>query len=145
LFCHTIAAQENFVTAGGEILLSESSITFSIGQVFYQETQTSNKLEKLNVGVQQPYASYVFTDPFKVKLEILAYPNPTIDNLNLVIKDYKLQELTYTLFTINSKLIQTGKITQEQTVINMGNLPSGIYLLHVIGWVNQGNFKIIKN
>lgn len=139
------SAQSGFVTTGGETTSNEGSITFSIGQNFYDSTTLSpDGFYYLNQGLQIPYIEFI---PLKIKLDVLAYPNPTIDNLNLLILDYEKQnqDLQYFLFSIDGKLVMNNKITSELTSINMQHLPKAIYLLQVFGSVLQANFKIIKN
>lgn len=138
----TILSQENFVATGEEEEGNFGSITYSIGQIFFQETD--NEKVKLNTGLQTPYYSYVFTEPLKIKLELSVYPNPTVSNVTLLIKDYKPQNLNYKLFSIEGKLIRSGIISQAITSIYMDNLPSSTYILYVVGWINQGSIKIIK-
>lgn len=142
MICQTISAQKNFVTAGGEDFSINGSITYSIGQVIFQNTSFNNSF-KLNVGVQIPFLEG-FIAPVESNFKLDGYPNPTTDIFNLLIKEYQLQDLTFQLSTIDGKLIDTAKIEQELTVINMENYPSGIYVLNVIGLSVQGSIKIIK-
>lgn len=138
-----LSAQENFVTSGGEEVSTSGSITYSIGQVFYDIT-SSNDLYYINQGLQIPYIEF---QPLKIKLDVVAYPNPTIGILNISIIDYKFQnqDLKYFLFGIDGKLIMSDKIVGELTSIDLEHLPKGIYLLQIVGSVVQANIKIIKN
>ncbi len=76
---------------------------------------------------------------------ISAYPNPTTDFLNLKVERYEDRNLSYQLFDVNGKIIETKKLKSEQTSINMRNLVPATYFIHII----QNNkkvktFKIIK-
>ena len=62
------------------------------------------------------------------------------------VKEYDLTNLEYTLFDLQGRIISNGKITQNETQIEMGHLSSTNYFLKV----SQANkdlktFKIIKN
>ena len=74
-----------------------------------------------------------------------AYPNPTTDYLTLKIENITIENLTYQLFDVSAKLIESKKIIGNETSIPTGNLTPAIYFLKV----NQGNiivktFKIVK-
>jgi hypothetical protein len=84
----------------------------------------------------------------KINLVVSAYPNPTTDYFILTVKDFELSTLplSFSLYDINGKLLQTEKIEGSETRIVMSGLVSNIYLVKVV----QGNkeaktFKIIKN
>lgn len=144
LVVQTVAAQENFVTTGDEILSTNGSVTYTVGQIFYQETQTSDESIQLNTGVQIPYSAYVFINPTRTKLEITAYPNPTIDQLIIEIKDYNDEKLSIYISAVNGSFIEKIIISEKQTIINMQNWSTGIYLFHVVGRGFQKYLKIIK-
>ena len=59
-------------------------------------------------------------------LEFIIYPNPTSDVLNFV---HNYQDVNYTMYTIDGKLIKTGKL--ENTQINVSDIKTGIYLLQL--------------
>lgn len=142
LFFQSAASQENFVSAGGEEKSGYGSVTYTIGQIFFQES--TREVFTIYSGLQIPYSAYIFTDPLNVKLEILIYPNPTTDYITISVKDYLLQKLKFQLFSIDGKLIESREITQENTVINMEKLATSTYMLNVVGWITQGSYKIIK-
>ena len=57
-------------------------------------------------------------------LEFIIYPNPTSDVLNFV---HNYQDVNYTMYAIDGKLIKTGKLENAQ--INVSDIKTGIYLL----------------
>ena len=78
--------------------------------------------------------------------ELTAYPNPSTTILNLQIKDAATKKLTYSLYSIDGKLISQQPINNDLTVIPTSTLVNGIYLLQVKD-NNKSikSFKIIKN
>ncbi len=143
----TVSAQESVNATGGNASGSGGSASYSIGQVVYTtNTGTSGSVAQ---GVQQPYEISVVTGLEEAKginLSVSAYPNPTTDFLELKVESEKLKDLSYQLYDMNGKLLQSEKITGNQTSIVMSNLVPATYFVKVI----QGNkevktFKIIKN
>jgi hypothetical protein len=141
-----LQAQESVNATGGNASGSGGSATYSVGQVVYTtHTGTNGSVAQ---GVQQPFEISVETAIEEAKgiSLIMAYPNPTTDYLELKVDSEKLKDLSFQLYDMNGKLLQSEKITGNQTRIGMGNLVPAIYFVKVI----QNNkevkvFKIIKN
>jgi len=142
-----LQAQESVNATGGNASGSGGSASYSVGQVVYTANTGTNG--SVAQGVQQPYEISVVTGLEEAKgisLSVSAYPNPTADFLNLKIENYDTTNLSYQLFDMNGKLLESKKIEGNQTSIAMGNLVPANYFVKVI----QGNkevktFKIIKN
>lgn len=68
------------------------------------------------------------------------FPNPSkgIYNIN---HDFISSETPYQIADITGKIIQTGKLTGEQTEINLSTVQSGMYLITASG----STFRLIKN
>lgn len=139
-------------SSGGEAAGSGGSTSYSVGQVAY--TTNIGTTGSVAQGVQQPYEISVVTGLDEVKgisLSVSAYPNPTTDFLQLKVENsvktnHDLSQLSYQLYDINGKLLQSKKIKDTQTQIAMGSLIRASYLLKV----SQNNtilrtFRIIKN
>jgi len=142
-----LQAQESVNATGGDALGSGGSASYSVGQVVYTtNTGTSGSVAQ---GVQQPYEISVVTaieEAKGINLSVTAYPNPTTDYLTLLIDELEISNLSYQLYDMNGKLLQSQKITGNQTSIVMSNLVPATYFLKVTD--NQKEvktFKIIKN
>ena len=147
-----LQAQESVNATGGNASGSGGSAYYSVGQVAYQtHSGTSGSVAE---GAQQPYEISVVTGIEEAKginLSVLAYPNPTTDYLTLRIDEnvktrHALSQLSYQLYDINGKLLQSENITGIQTSIVMSNLVPESYFVKVL----QDNkevktFKVIKN
>jgi len=70
------------------------------------------------------------------------YPNPAHSQIN-VKADAKLLGSVYTIYDNTGKVVLSGKINSENTVIELGNLSGGIYLFSV-GENMKQTFKVIK-
>jgi len=167
-----LQAQVAVLTSGKDASGIGGSFSYSIGQVVYNFNTGTTGTEAQ--GVQQPYeiselqviknANILKTDRINstdssfsaiskskdvkfIDLKCIAYPNPTHDLLTLTIEypDKGSSNLSYQLFDLNGKLIESKKIKNNSTSIDIHNLIPATYILSV----SKGNksvktFKIIK-
>ena len=128
-----LQAQESVNATGGDASGSGGSASYSVGQVFYTTNTGTNG--SVAEGVQQPYEISVVTGIEEAKginLSVTAYPNPTTDYLTLEVKDFELSALHFQLYDMNGKLLQSEKITGNQTSIVMGNFVPATYFVRVV-------------
>ncbi len=85
-----------------------------------------------NVGINEISQSNLFS----------VYPNPAHSQIN-VKADATLLGSVYTVYDNTGKVVLSGKINSENTVIELGNLSGGIYLFSV-GENMKQTFKVIK-
>jgi hypothetical protein len=153
-----LQAQESVNATGGNALGSGGTVAYSVGQLVYTtNTGTSGSVAQ---GVQQPFEISVVTGLEEAKginLLVSAYPNPTTDYLTLSIDEFDISNLSYPLYDIQGKILETKKIEGNQASIVMSNLVPATYFVKVYAvgrndgtGVIQGNkeiktFKIIKN
>lgn len=142
----TVQAQQAPNASGGDASGSGGSVAYSVGQVVYS-TQTGTTGSIIQ-GVQQPYEISVVLglEDHQISLNMQTYPNPTTDFLTLNIGDNDVSNLSFQLFDLTGKLIESKKITNTIETIRMENLSSAIYFLKVSK--NQKEvktFKLIKN
>lgn len=157
-----LSAQESINTSGVNAMGSGGSVSYSVGQVVY--TIATGLSGYLSPGIQQPYEISLVTDieePKDIILSVSAFPNPTIDNLTLTINDYEnyirlSSSVSYQLYSLSGKLLQSKTITSQQTSIDMSSLVPATYFVKVIKTDNNirvkqsscqheiGTFKIIK-
>ena len=139
--------QENIVVSGGNMSSSSGSVSFSVGQVFYQ--YKSSQSNSQSEGVQQPYEIQVVTSTFNqdsdTDIDIIVFPNAVEDELNIKSNKINQSLLNYVLYSEKGVMIKNGAFLKE-TSISMENLSSGTYMLNV-QLKNHKNktFKIIKN
>lgn len=141
-----IFSQSNIVTTGKTALGTTGNVTYSIGQIDFQTN--SGTSGTISQGVQQAFEIVTLStnDIPQIQLTASVYPNPTVQNVTLSIKEYDLLNLQYVLFDLQGKVIFTGKITANETQIEMTSLQSAHYLLQVVeNNKNLKTFKIIKN
>ncbi len=137
-------AQEAITVAGGSVSGIDGSLSYSVGQVFYQN-QTGSA-GAMSEGVQQSYYISVIkliTGTEDIQLSIGAYPNPVTHILYLTVDNYKWENMTCFITDIQGKILQQVKITGSKTSIGMEQLPPSIYIMNL---VNENHFiKSFKN
>ncbi len=151
----TSQAQQATVAAGGTASGNGGTVSYSIGQVVYTTSTGTNG--SVAQGVQQTYEITAVTGIEEAKgisLEVSAYPNPTTDYLTLNVgasTSLNDQPMSYKLYDMNGKIIETKKIVDENTTIVMSNLLPANYFLTVIKIMDGKSpqevktFKITKN
>ena len=71
------------------------------------------------------------------------YPNPAKYQINIKV-DASLLNSAYSIYDYTGKLILSGKLTSENTSIELTNLPQGIYMLSVGDNAKQ-TFKLVRD
>jgi len=140
--------QNGFVAVGGNDSGVGGTLSLSVGQLVYTSSKGSNG--SLTKGLQQPYEVYESTDSINkypnIRLELKIYPNPTISNVILSIGDSASENLAYSLFDLNGRLLFLEKINSKKSTIPFENLPTATYFLRITNNdVILKTFKIIKN
>jgi hypothetical protein len=142
----TIQAQETIPVSGGNASGIGGSASYTVGQIVY--TNSSGTNGSVAQGVQQPFEISVETEIEEAKdlnIICMAYPNPTTNFITLKVDDYDKENLSYNLFDITGKLVESKKVVDEETSIIMNKLVSGTFLLKVIKQNKEiKTFKIIK-
>jgi hypothetical protein len=141
-----IHAQESVNGSAGEATGAGGTTSYSVGQVIYTTNTGSNG--SVTQGVQQAYeiSTSVGIEVTAINLELIAYPNPTNNALTLNIGNYNNEKLTYHLYDMHGKLLESKLVVNNNTTINMQDLPVSTYLLKV----HDNNsliktFRIVKN
>lgn len=139
----TAQAQQATTAAGGDASGSGGTLAYSVGQVVYTTNTGTNG--SVAQGVQHAYEISTTTGikDLSIQLEMDVYPNPTSSYLNLKTEDYT--HLSYQLYDSQGRVIETNKVTGNETTIEMGELSKATYFLKVS---KEGQliktFKIIK-
>jgi hypothetical protein len=137
--------QTSVNTAGGEVKNASGSVSYSIGQVAY--TSVSNSNGSVSQGVQQVYHISTLNVEEKVfNFSLSVYPNPTQDNLNLRVGNYRQEQMVYRLLDSGGKLLSEAKMQGQETIIDMQHFATATYFVEVHHENKKvQTFKIIKN
>ena len=142
----TAQAQQATIATGGNASGSGGTVAYSVGQIVY--TTNTGITGSAAQGVQQPYEISIVLgiEDNSINLELTAYPNPTTNYLTLNVGKAELSTLSFQLYDIIGKLIESRKIISSSESITMENLPTATYFLKVSNNNNEvKTFKIIKN
>ena len=140
-----LQAQETYTSSGGNATGTTGNMSYTVGQAFYS-TKTGTSGNYIIEGVQQPYEiTILISEETANNINLTAYPNPTNDYLNINLNNYESNNVTFQLLDMNGKVLKFGKIKDQETKIDVTNLPSTIYIVKI----NDNNkvikiFKIIK-
>jgi hypothetical protein len=141
-----LQAQETFLTFGGNATGSGGETSYSAGQVVY--TTNTGSDGSVAQGVQQPFeiSSIVEIEEAKsINLIYMVYPNPSTTYLTLRIEKYDKEKLSYQLYDLNGKLLESNTTEDNETKIKMSDLTPDTYFLKVIRNSKEiKTFKIVK-
>lgn len=143
-----LQAQTAVPASGGNASGSGGTASYSVGQMVYT-TNTSVSNGSVAQGVQQLYEVSVVSgleEAQGINLTVSAYPNPTTDYLTFSTDNSDVSKLSYQLFDMSGKLLETKKLEDYQTTIVMSDLVPAAYFVKI----TEDNkvvktFKIVKN
>ena len=140
-------SQELISTSGGNVSNSFGTVSYSIGQLFYQ-TNVHAQGHELQ-GIQQPFEDLEITTVFgsleKIHLNVSYYPNPVKESLFLTIQEKDFNGITCELIDAHGLSIRKFDITDQNTAISMYQLEPSIYYLNIQKKsILVSTFKIIK-
>lgn len=145
-----LQAQQTVPVSGGSAANGTGSFSFSLGQFVMQSdfepavsvhTVTASVIE----GVQQPYAidQLDIEGVTPLAAEIRVYPNPTAENVTIVVSDADLQ-LQYTLYGMNGVQLQQG-VLQQESELHLSPYATGSYMLLLEDQQHHQNvYRIVK-
>jgi len=70
-------------------------------------------------------------DNNEVAIKVKFYPNPVANNLNIELTEALNKGYTLNVFSFLGRVVHTQSISNEKFLLNVTNLPVGIYLLQV--------------
>jgi len=83
--------------------------------------------------------------PEKTELKITVYPNPFSNVIKIASnKQDRILGKTLRLYDVTGKLFKTQTIQSQNTILNVSNLPSGMYILRIEDDSESFVYKIIK-
>jgi len=137
----SVSAQEVVSTQGGSYSNAGGNIDFTIGEVIINTgTDGTNDLTQ---GFHQTNWNFVGLEDHAPSYEAIIFPNPTSEVLN--IRTSTFENVTYTLYDAQGKLILQDKLSAEQTPIQVSQLAQGSYSLTLSNETqNLKIFKLIK-
>ena len=133
--------QEVISTQGDSYTNASGSIDFTIGEVVINTvTDGTNDITQ---GFHQTNWNFLGVEDFAPNYEAIIFPNPTEDVLN--IRASAFENVTYTLYDAQGKLVMQDILSAEQTPIQVSQLAPGAYSLTLNNQTqNLKTFKLVK-
>jgi hypothetical protein len=121
----SVSAQEVVSTQGESYSNGGYTIDFTIGELVTETV--SNGTNDLTQGFHQTNWRFLGVEDHVPQYEAVIFPNPTADVLN--IRAGEFQNVTYTLYDQQGKMVITNVLLTEQTPIQVSQLAPGSYYL----------------
>ena len=137
----SVSAQEVLSTQGDSYSNASARIDFPLGEVIIATgTDGTNDITQ---GFHQTNWNFLGVEDFAPNYEAIIFPNPTEDVLN--IKTSMFENVTYTLYDAQGKLVLQDILSAEQTPIQVSQLATGNYSLTLTNETqNLKTFKLVK-
>ena len=119
------SAQEVVSSQGQTYSNSNGSIDFTVGEVVINTG--SNGTNDLTQGFHQTNWNFLGVEDYAPDHQVIIFPNPTQDVLNIKTSVY--ENVTYTLYDAQGKLVLQNILSAEQTPIQVSQLAPGSYSL----------------
>jgi hypothetical protein len=141
-FATFAATAQEVVSSQGETYSNvNGSIDFTVGEVIINTG--SNGTNDLTQGFHQTNWNFLGVEDFAPDYQATIFPNPTQEVLN--IKTSVFENVTYTLYDAQGKLVMQNILSAEQTPIQVSQLAPGSYSLTLNNETqNLKTFKLIK-
>jgi hypothetical protein len=137
----TVSAQEVVSTQGDSYSNASANIDFTIGEVIIDTGTDGNN--DLTQGFHQTNWNFVGLEDYAPNYEATIFPNPTEDLLN--IRTSTFENVTYSLYDAQGKLVMQNTLSAEQTPIQVSQLAPGSYSLTLNNETkNLKTFKLVK-
>jgi ELWxxDGT repeat protein len=102
-------------------LVNVNSLTSYKNVLYFTDYKTLYRIGTPNTAVAE-----IANNNFEMKL----YPNPTTEQLTIK-TDSKLIGSNYSVLNIMGQTVRSGKVISDNTLLEVGGLPSGIYLVKI--------------
>jgi len=142
-------AQSNVIVAGTNVITTNGSVSFTVGQIDY--INAINGSGNINQGVQQPFEIYKVTgidDTRLAEVDIQISPNPSFGDMTLSITcpSFEQKHLYYVVATIAGDKLLQQEISSPQTPINLKCLSAATYFITIYDeYTKVATYKIAKN
>ena len=137
----SVSAQEVIATQGDSYSNASGSIDFTLGEVII--ATGSDGTNDITQGFHQTNWNFLGVEDHAPNYEAIIFPNPTANVLSVRVSEF--ENVTYTLYDAQGKLVMQNILLAEQTPIQVSQLAPGAYSLTLNNDTqNLKTFKLIK-
>lgn len=135
---------EVIASAGDYSINGGVSISWTLGETVIPTFQNGDVI--LTHGFQQQLIVATLEKNLDLQVELLIYPNPSSDMLNLRFGSPTVEVMTLNLFDTRGQLIKTIIVEESSSEkqINMQDLAAGLYYLKLTKGKLSNVYKVVK-
>ena len=134
--------QEVISSQGDSYSNSNANMDFTIGEVIIN-TETDGT-HYMTQGFHQTNWFFAGLENHTPSYEAIIFPNPTEESLNIKTSTY--ENVVYTLYDAQGKLVMQNELFEEQTSLQVSHLAPGKYSLVLNNKTDKlKTFKLIKH
>ncbi len=141
----TLQGQQVISSGGTDFKGENVSLSWTIGEPVCETLSNGGII--LTQGFQQGYLlANSIEDIFSSGIKLQIYPNPTADDLNLLVKSDNFSTLQFFLHNMEGKALINGSVKADLTTIEMYRYPHGVYLLRIVKKSGEPvkSFRVVK-
>lgn len=137
----SVFSQTVVSSSGDSYTTGSGSIDFTVGEVVIYTGTVGTTTFTQGYHQSSWYFSGIYQhDP---EFEVLLFPNPTIDLVNINTKDF--ENVNYTLHDASGRIVFQGQLYTELTTLDFSEFASGTYNITLSrSGENLKTFKLIK-
>ena len=140
--------QDVIASAGGFNTSSDNSLSISwtLGETIIPTFKSQDGTLILTHGFQQKLIITGIDENIDTKVKVKLYPNPASEQINLQFETATDKEILLYMLDSQGKLIKTDRIEESSTekIINLEDLPAGVYYLRMIKGNLVNVYKVVK-
>ncbi|MDQ3016738.1 MAG: T9SS type A sorting domain-containing protein [Bacteroidota bacterium] len=130
----SLIAQQGVVSSGGDILSTNGSVAYSVGQIAF--TSISGEDGNVSTGIQQPFQfKLVGINDLDRAHFITLYPNPANQliylRLSTDIDIILSQDFIAKVYDVKGNLLFIQKLSHDVNSITISSLPEALYFVQV--------------
>lgn len=136
-------AQSNTVSAGNNFSSLNGSVSFTVGQIFYEHP--TNGSTTITQGVQQPYEiETTSVGELASKYEFKVFPNPMNNELNIFCNVNDISVFSIQITDMNGKTVyETNSLMSNKIDVSFF-LPGSYFLTFKTNSESIAKYKLIK-
>jgi hypothetical protein len=135
----TLFGQSGTVSTGGELHDGPNTISFSIGQTFYQ---LSSANASITPGLQQAYKVIAIVE---LDNTVSVYPNPTTNYIILKVTNSDYKNYHFEISDVSGKRLIKNDIKEIETSVALSEFAQAVYICKIfLNGKKVNTFKILK-
>jgi len=136
--------QEVIASAGGYSQSGGVSLSWTLGETVIPAYKSGDVV--LTQGFQQQISVATIKKELEIQVDILVYPNPASDVLNIRFGSSLPSEIDLALLDSNGRVVKSEVIESAviEKQLNLQELPEGIYILRLTKGKLVNVYKVVK-